>query len=422
MVNPAETATTIKADVLVIGAGPAGSAAALVLARSGLDVVLADRADFPRDKVCGDALIPDALAALDTLGLLHRVLAEAQPLHEVRLYSPGGREVRLRGTSAVLPRRLFDDILRRAAIEAGARFLSPLRATGPILQHSRYAGAILQHVPDGPRIAIQARWTILATGAAAAALRSFGVCERLDASGTAARLYLEVPAPLAADLRFLALCSQRQFAPGYGWIFPAGASMVAAPPSTAPLHVFNVGVGVFHDVRRGTRMQNLRELLARFLEAFEPAQTVSRAAVSRTRFLGAPLRTALVGAAFARPGLLVAGEAAGTTYSFSGEGIGKALETGRLAAETIVKALRRSADAHETAAEYAAAVERAYRDRFRAYKLAQGCLAYPVVADLIARRANGGRFVRRQLEGLFNETTSPKTLFSASGFIRGLLS
>src|SRR5688500_18058977 len=309
MMNPAETATAIKADVLVIGAGPAGSAAALVLARSGLDVVLADRADFPRDKVCGDALIPDALAALDTLGLLNRVQAVAHPLHEVRLYSPGGREVRLRGTSAVLPRRLFDDILRRAAIDAGARFFAPYRGTGPILRHSGYGGAILQHVQDGSRVAIQARWTILATGAAAATLRGFGVCERLEASGMAARLYVQVPAHVAADLQFLALCCERQLAPGYGWVFPAGASISPAPSTASPPHVFNVGVGASHDARRGGGMQNLRVLLARFLEAFEPARTVSKAAVSRTRLLGAPLRTALVGAALARPGLLVAGEA-----------------------------------------------------------------------------------------------------------------
>ncbi|MES1163743.1 MAG: FAD-dependent oxidoreductase, partial [Rhizobacter sp.] len=66
-------------DVLVIGAGPAGSAAAITLARAGLDVVLVDQHVFPRDKICGDGLIPDAHNALRKLGVLDEVMAQAQP-------------------------------------------------------------------------------------------------------------------------------------------------------------------------------------------------------------------------------------------------------------------------------------------------------------------------------------------------------
>jgi menaquinone-9 beta-reductase len=104
------------ADVLVIGAGPAGSACAWALARAGLRVLLVDQHAFPRDKVCGDGLIPDAMAALARLGVLEQVLAVAQPVHHVRCIGSRGGQVDVPGTMAVLPRRELDHILFRHAV------------------------------------------------------------------------------------------------------------------------------------------------------------------------------------------------------------------------------------------------------------------------------------------------------------------
>jgi flavin-dependent dehydrogenase len=81
-------------DALVIGAGPAGSAAAWALARAGLDVALVDQQSFPRDKVCGDALIPDALGAIDTMGLRAAVEADGMSLPELRVYARAARSSR----------------------------------------------------------------------------------------------------------------------------------------------------------------------------------------------------------------------------------------------------------------------------------------------------------------------------------------
>ena len=135
-------------DVLVVGAGPAGSACARVFAQAGVDVVLADQHSFPRDKVCGDGLIPDAYAALRRLGVLDDVMAHAQPVYRVGCVGPSGGRVDVPGTMAVVPRKTLDAILCRAAVGAGARLLPPARYEGPIEENGVVVGARLR-VGDG---------------------------------------------------------------------------------------------------------------------------------------------------------------------------------------------------------------------------------------------------------------------------------
>ena len=114
-------------EVLVVGAGPAGSACAQVLCQAGVQTLLVDAADFPRDKTCGDGLIPDAHAAFERLGVYEEVMAQAQTIGCVRCVGPTGRHVDIPGTLAVLPRMALDHILVRAAQRAGAQLGSPWR-------------------------------------------------------------------------------------------------------------------------------------------------------------------------------------------------------------------------------------------------------------------------------------------------------
>jgi hypothetical protein len=109
-----------RCDVLVVGAGPAGSACAQQLAAGGLDVLLVDQHDFPRDKICGDGLIPTAHAALRRLGVYEEVQALAQPVAHVRCIAPGGGHVDVPGSLSVLPRKELDHVLVRARQRAGA--------------------------------------------------------------------------------------------------------------------------------------------------------------------------------------------------------------------------------------------------------------------------------------------------------------
>jgi flavin-dependent dehydrogenase len=219
----------------------------------------------------------------------------------------------------------------------------------------------------------------------------------------ALRAYFEVPASLAAELQALTLMYDSAVTPGYGWIFPG------------PERVFNVGVGFFHDAWRRPRCTNLRELWAGFLASCAPAAQIRRFGRQLTPERGAPLRTSLRGARIARPGLMLVGEAMGTTYAFSGEGIGKAMQTGLLAAECLAR------DPEHAEALYEQELRERFLGRYTAYRIAQDWLSFPVVCRLLARRAQHAGYVRAQLEGLLAETADPRDLLSLHGLARAML-
>jgi geranylgeranyl reductase family protein len=396
----------VNADALVIGAGPAGSAAARMLALQGLHVRLVDRFDFPRDKVCGDALIPDAVAALTELGVRHGVLGGARRLDRIRVYAPNHSYVALEGACASVPRLALDDSLRRAAVDAGAQFHPRLRAVRPLEAGGAVVGARFENTRTWGQVEVRAPLTILATGATSDVLARFGMCLRTNPSATAARIYVKVAPDHAAAWDHLCFAYSKSICPGYGWIFPG------------PGDVFNVGVGYYYDARNLPRERNVRKLLATFLTEFPPAAELMTQAVAVSELQGAPLRTAMEGAVFGRPGLLVAGEAAGLTYSFSGEGIGKALESGIIAARIVkmygVAPSQDAVDAYSTTLG-------AFARRFRAYAKMQRWLAYPAFLNFLAWRGRSGRYVREQLEGLLNETGNPEELLSFRGLARAVI-
>ena len=402
-------------DVLVVGAGPAGSACALWLARQGLQVVLVDQHDFPRDKVCGDGLIPDAHHALQRLGVHAEVMAQAKAVAHVGCIGPRGGRVDVPGQLAVLPRRQLDDILKRAAERAGAKFCAPWRFEAPLLDgegdNARVVGARLKSPVLG-LTEVRARWLVLATGAVPKALLAAGLCERRTPSGVALRGYVHHPG-MAGRIRALDVVWHKQLRKGYGWIFPC------------PGDVYNIGVGLAHshgkqvDGRATMEDVNLREMLAAFARVYAPAGELMAGGQVVGDFKGAPLRCSLEGARFSRPGLLVTGEAAGSTYAFTGEGIGKAMETGILAAEALL-ADSGSADAAAEAATRAR-YERALgalKPRFDLYERANKVNEHPWLTDLLIWRANKSERILRRMQGVLEETGNPGNLVSLRGLSR----
>ncbi len=396
------TALPTSCDVLVVGAGPAGSACAQTLAASGLDVLLVDQHDFPRDKVCGDGLIPDAHAALRRLGAYDEVMAAAAHVQHVRCVAPRGGSVDVPGQLAVLPRKQLDHILCRAAQRAGARLATPVRFEAPLLDGERIVGARLKH---GDALhELRARWVVIATGAVPQAALAAGVCERRTPSGVALRGYVKNDA-MVGRITQLQMVWHPRLSGGYGWIFPC------------PGGVFNIGAGLTgsHVVRRNGRhaMQdvNLRQMFDAFCELHAPARELMAGGTLQGEIKGAPLRCSLLGAAWSRPGLLVTGEAAGSTYAFSGEGIGKAMETGLLAAEALRSGLD---DVQHVRSTYEAAMA-ALKPKFDLYERASHVNHRPWLADLVIWRARRSPRILRRMSGVLEETQNPGRLLSWRG-------
>lgn len=390
-------------EVLVVGAGPAGSACAQMLARRGRHVLLVDQHDFPRDKTCGDGLIPDAHAALRTLGVLDEVMAQARHVRHVRCIAPRGGLIDVPGTLAVLPRRQLDHVLVRAAERAGAVLATPVRFEGLLEEGARVVGARLK-AGDEQR-EVRAAWIVLATGAVPQALIAAGMCERRTPSGVALRGYVKNDA-MVGRITELEVVWHPRLKGGYGWIFPA------------PDGVFNIGAGLTGSHReehgRNTMLDvNLRQMFQTFCEVHAPARELMSGGTPIGEMKGAPLRCSLKGATLSRPGLLVTGEAAGSTYAFTGEGIGKAMETGLLAAA----ALNAGVADDEARRRYESSIA-ALKPRFDLYEQASRVNSHPWLADLVIWRARKSARVLRRMSGVLEETSNPGNLVSVKGIVR----
>ncbi|MFT3953994.1 MAG: geranylgeranyl reductase family protein [Piscinibacter sp.] len=386
-----------RCDVLVVGAGPAGAAAAIALGRAGVDVVLIDQHAFPRDKVCGDGLIPDAHHALRRLGVLDEVMARAQPVTHAGLISPRGIRVDVPGSLAVLPRLQLDQIVCNAAVRAGARMFAPLRFVAPVEEQGVVVGARV--VDAGVEREIRCQWLVLASGAVPQALIAAGMALRQRPSGVALRGYLKNEA-MQGRIDKLEVVWHRAVAPGYGWIFPCRDG------------VFNVGVGAF----TGQDL-NLRALFEAFTHIYPAARDLVAGGHWLAPLKGAPLRTSLTGARFSRPGLLVSGEAAGSTYAFTGEGIGKALETGLLAAEAVLAGRRAGHGEALVRADYEAKLA-ALKPRFTLYERANWVNHHPWLADLVLWRGQRSPRVLRRMSGVLDESSNPGHLLTFKGVVR----
>ncbi|MEO8298844.1 MAG: geranylgeranyl reductase family protein [Burkholderiales bacterium] len=395
-------------DVLVIGAGPAGCAVATTLARAGRDVWLVDQHTFPREKVCGDGLIPDAHRALKRLGVLEQVMAVAQPVSHVRCVGPSGGFVDVPGTLAVLPRLKLDEILVRNAQAAGVKLATPVKfealltdGNGP---QAPVRGARL--LAGGVAREVRARWVVMATGASMGPMIEVGLCERRAPSGIALRGYVHAPA-LRERLTRLEVVWHKALRPGYGWIFPAGDDL------------FNIGVGAFHGAAasRAGPQANLRKVFDAFTTLYAPARELMAAGTLQGELKGAPLRCMLDGARYSRPGLLATGEAIGSTYDFTGEGIGKAMETGLLAADALLEG--------EAAGRMEAAIRADYEQRvatlqpkFALYAKANRVNKHPWLADLVIGRAKKSPRLLRRMTGVLEETSNPGHLISVRGLYK----
>ncbi len=319
------------ADILVIGAGPAGAAVAMRAARGGAKVVVFDKAPYGRDKVCGDGLTPRAIAALHDLDIdldgAHRIegLRMIANKTERELDWPSG--TRFPDHGAVWPRKRLDAALIDGAIEAGAEVRWESEAL-PVLDGHRVIGVEVGEEQW------RAPLVVLAAGAPGAAARRLGA-ERVqdEPFGLAIRTYAESPRH-ADDM--LEACLTLEDAegtpvPGYGWMFPAGDGTV------------NIGVGALSTMK-GFKKLNLNTLL-------ESYHSLVRDSWSLGPYLERPRAWRLPMSAQLRhgPGWVAIGDAAGLVNPMNGEGIDYGLESGIIAADFFLEDPATAPDRYDVA-------------------------------------------------------------------------
>src|SRR5678815_679034 len=361
----------METEILIVGAGPSGAAAAMQLGQLGIkNVLLVDRDRFPRHKTCASGLSPMALQVAEALGIGPELRKRANPVLTVRIVTPDGEEMRAPANSAVviLLRKEFDNLLVEAARSLGVCFRDGFRVTGAIEEDGRVVGV---RGFDGSEI--RARWTLFADGAHS--LFSWDDRERRHIDTLMG--WWEGPdfEPGRLDMVF-----DQELSPLYGWLFPETASRV------------NIGICIdAQDEYRRKVPRDLRALFRGFLDRHYADLLASAKQIGPLK--GHPIVHTTWIANVSRPGALLIGEAARLTHNGTGEGISQAMASGIHAAEAVARAVR--GEATESGAQRG--YLRALRRRFTA-EFAAGHLLRDIVSsgtfDGLARAYNVPAFRR----------------------------
>lgn len=346
----------VRADVVVVGGGPAGAAVAARLAADGHEVAVIEKKRYPREKTCGDGLTPRSVKALLDLGMAEDV-ARWHPVRGLRAYA-GGRCLELDWPDhpvfprhgAVVTRAELDLAIVERARKEGAVFVEETEATGPDL-----AGGIVRGVhvkpKDGAATTVGATFVVVADGSLSRFGRSLGNArDRRYPLGMAIRGYFDSPRDRDdyieshIDIRD----NQGRSLPGYGWVFPEGDGSV------------NVGIGLLSTFR-GWKGVNTSELMDAFVGLVPDYWGIDPDAGRSVR--GGKLQMGMSVRPRLGPNWLTVGDAGGVINPFNGEGIAYALETAEIASDVLGDALRRG-DGRELW-RYGAELDRRYAAYYR---------------------------------------------------------
>jgi menaquinone-9 beta-reductase len=424
--QPTSAASEATADVIVVGAGPGGSTAAYHLARHGLDVLLLEKTEFPREKVCGDGLTPRAVKQLTSMGIDTSEEAGWKHNEGLRIIG-GGHRLEMKwpdlasfpNYGLTSPRSEFDERLARQAKLAGARLIEGANVTGPVLDRTgRITGVTVKHAgqgSDAPETTYSAPLVLAADGNSTRLSLAMGLRKRDDRPmGVAVRTYYTSPRSDEDWLEsWLELWDQqpdgsKRLLPGYGWIFPMGDGTV------------NVGLGILNTSSAWGNV-DYRQLLRRWLD-----QTPEEWGFREENRTG-PVRGAALPMGFNRKphytrGMLLIGDAGGMVNPFNGEGIAYAMESGLLAADVVAQALARRTPAERELAlsAYPQALKDTYGGYYTLGRVFVKMIGHPEVMRLATKHGLGRPALMRLTLKLLANLTDPRGGDATDRIVNGL--
>ncbi len=364
-----------RTNTLIVGAGPAGIAAAITLHRAGRDVTVIDKAQFPRDKCCGDGLTTGALRLLDGLGLNPATVPSWKAVSRVQIAGPRGTPIAFdlpgdTGTFAAIARRSeLDHALVRHAVSLG------------ITVHE---GVTLENLSVGPTTinahtsagVVEAEHLIAADGMWSPTRKLLGLTiEGYRGEWHAFRQYFSNVTPAASNELFVWF--EEDLLPGYVWVFPLADGSA------------NVGFGIQRG--RGVAIQEMKALWTDLLERPRIRAVLGPNAVADGRHQAWPIPARLGDLQLHHGRVLFVGDAAAATDPMTGEGIGQALATGIWAADAIVA----NQDPEAIAAAYEARLSAGMKKDHRLALALSNVLARPRLAQASVRVASTSAWTRR---------------------------
>lgn len=409
-----------KFDVIIVGAGPAGCAAAIKLAKSGLQVGVVDRAKFPRDKICGDALSIDVVNQLSMLsaelGQDFQQMAEKTPAYGVKIFAPNRKAVDIpfynkgqKGCGYISTRIDFDYFLFK---EVKKYETITILENHTVKNISRVNEEVLVSCDCGDQVSresngiqLSASMVIGADGAHSVVSKYLSEIKvELNHYSAGLRVYYENVAEFH-DENFIELHFFKGILPGYLWVFPL------------PGNRANVGIGMLSSAVKKKKV-NLRTALTTMLKE-DPELSrrfVNARALETIKGFGLPLgskKRKISGDRF-----LLTGDAAGLIDPFSGEGIANAIRSGRVAADHILENFKANNFSAEFNQAYDKEIYRRMWKEFRISRSLQKLCAYPWLFNFVVNKAAQSKYLKHLLTDALAEVDVKKILTKPGFYLR----
>lgn len=384
-------------DVLIVGAGPAGTTAAIDLSRRGFSVALLDRSLFPREKICGDCLLGEAVRYLELLGVAERIRRVAHRVPSMQVYSANGTTFEFPADILTIKRSILDTILAQAAVESGTLFCH-----GTVTGFGHDDNGRLRVELSRVSGTVSAQILLVATGAGSLPLSLSESEQYVGPTALAIRCYVRSNADIASGI----LSYDRSVIPGFAWIFPLGEG------------IFNIGCGTTAR-RTGFRVHSLRKTFERFVSHFQLAMELFRHGERESPLRGFPLQTTLARHPIAHGGrMLTIGEAAGTTYRFTGEGISPAIKSALIAADIVTQTL--ISNDFRLLEDYAHRLAGELTPRKTGFQRAEKYLSNSMLSNFAASRIRNSTRLQSLCAGIIAGTSNPSAVYSAEALLRSI--